>query len=174
MLKMSKQDITLSVILCLRKDWAQDHKISVLKPLGDGLCVSDNSMTLGKLFLYRVPGPKTSLVFWRCAEDSQVINANYAASYCSLQRLLALIHQVILTQQNVMQRRKLVTMTELAQKLSQNSLDAAKRQFAKFLAKSRAGKGWDYITCRVGLSYLLMPLITGGIPEEHFPLRCTP
>lgn len=158
---MSKQGVTVSVPLHLFKDWAQDHKISVPNPPSGGLCISANGMTLAKLFIYKVPPTKTSVVFRRCTEVSQVINTNYAASYLCLQRTFVFTHQAISAQHA--KNETLVTMMELVQKCSQTSPEAAKRQFAKFLAKSRAGKGWDYITCRVWLSYLLLIPITGGV-----------
>lgn len=43
---MNKQDITLTVILHLLKDGAQDHKISLPKPLCSRLCILDNAVTL--------------------------------------------------------------------------------------------------------------------------------
>lgn len=36
---MSKQDITLTVILHLFKDWALDHKASLPSPLSGGLSI---------------------------------------------------------------------------------------------------------------------------------------
>lgn len=86
MFKLSKQGVTVSVPLRLFEDWAQDHKISVPKPLSGGLCISENGTTLGKLCIYKVPPTKTSVVFRRCTEVSQVINTNYAASYLCFQR----------------------------------------------------------------------------------------
>lgn len=103
---MSKQGVTVSVPLHLFKDWAQDHKISVPNPPSGGLCISANGMTLGKLFIYKVPPTKTSVVFRRCTEVSQVINTNYAASYLCLQRTFVFRHQAISAQQNHMQRMK--------------------------------------------------------------------
>lgn len=63
-----------------------------------------------------------------------------------------------------MQRRKLITMIELVQKPSQTSPEPAKRQFAKFLTQSKAGKQWDYYPCCGSLP-------RGG-PEELFLLLC--
>lgn len=98
--------------------------------------------------MYRVPAPKTSVVFWRCAEISQVISTNYADSYRWLQRSFVLTHRAILTRQKHYAKKKtVVAMMELVQKLSQTSPDSAKKQFANLLAQSRAGKRWDCYTC---------------------------
>lgn len=159
---MSKQDITLTVILHLFKDWARDHKISLSKPFSIWLCFLDT----GNIILYRVCAPKpwvctarTGVVLQRFTEDSAVINTNYAESYHCVQRSFVLTHQAIFTHQNIMQRRKLIAMIELVQKLSQTSPEPAKRQFAKFPTQSRARKQWDYYTC------------CGG-PRELFLLLC--
>lgn len=162
---MSKQDITLTVILHLFKDWALDHKISLPSPLSGGLSISDNGVTLGKSRF--CTGYKTSVVFWRCAEISQVISTNYADSYCWLQRSFFLTHGAILTQQKHYANKKTVfTMMELVQKLSQTSPDSAKKAICQFSCPVQGRK-------MVGLLYLLRILVAGGAPEERVPLLRT-
>lgn len=160
---MSKQDITLTVILHLFKDWARDHKISLSKPFSVWLCFLDT----GKMVLCRGCAPKplvctakTGVVLQRFAEDSAVINTNYADSYRCVQRSFVLTHQAILTHQNIMQRRKLITMIELVQKPSQTSPEAT-------CQVSHPVQG----TKTVGLLHLLWIHVQGR-PQELFLLLC--
>lgn len=163
---MSKQDITPTVILHLFKDWAQDHKISLSKPFSIWLCILD----AGSFILSRVWAPKPSvctaragLVLQRLTEHSAVINTNYADSYHRVQRSFVLTHQAILIHQNIMQRRKLITMTETLTDVTRASKEAI-CQVSHRVQSTKTIVG--HFTCCGSLS-------RGG-PGELFLLLCNP